>query len=224
MLRLPLFVVVLIVSGCFSKTQLLAQDTTASKTTLLSMDLDRRLQTYRSVYDFKKGEVIASIGAGSGYNEIVYSLMADSLSFYLQDIDVAGLDIHVLESNVQQIYQRAGRTYCNTTFLTIRGSETNTNLPAQLFDKIIAEHSLHEFTRPSEMLQSIRANLKPGGSFFVEELIAKRPNRTHPVCHKTFFTEKTLHALLDANGFRLVNKTAISQKMGGGVVFQYQLR
>lgn len=207
--------VILVLNNCICR----AQDTTSSKLGPVARGLEKIVQTYRSIYDFRKGEVIASIGAGSGMQEIVYSLMADSLTFYLQDIDLSGLAIQNLESTVQQIYKNAGRTQCNATFLTYRGTGTNTNLPVQAFDKIIVENSLHEFTHPSEMLQSIQANMKPGGILFVRELLAKRAHRKHPVCQKTMFTERSLVTLLHQNGFQLMDKTFISSY--DGVVFRF---
>jgi SAM-dependent methyltransferase len=219
MLRFVLLTM-LVLSACSSRAQV--QNTASDKPPTLASGFKSILDTFQPIYNFRKGEVIASVGAGLGFQEVVYSLMADSLTFYLQDINISGLATQNLESNVQQIYRNAGHTYCNTTFLTYRGTETNTNLPDQTFDKIIAEHSLHEFTHPSEMLQSIRSNLKPGGILFILEQIAKRLNRKYPVCGRTMFTEQSLVTLLDENGFLYVNKMPINSANGGGIVFRFE--
>ena len=219
-----ILLITLLSNASFSLAQSQLSDTTFGKSPTLVKGFNEIITTFRPIYNFRKGEVVASVGVGGGFREIVYSLMADSLTFYLQDIDVSRLAIQSLESNVQQIYRNAGRAYCNTTFLAYKGTETNTNLPDQTVDKIIAEHSLHEFTYPSEMLQSIRSNLKPGGTLFILEQIARRPHRKHPVCNRSLFTEQSLVMLLDNNGFQFVNKTPVSSNNGGGVVFRFDKR
>ncbi|RRB07670.1 hypothetical protein [Larkinella rosea] len=136
------------------------------------------LNSYRRIYDFHKQEKLASIGAGSGEREIIYSMMDDSLVFYLQDINPVCLQPENLALTVRQVYQIAGRR--NTaSFIPYRGNEKETRLPIHFFDKIIIENSLHEFTYPNEMLISIRSNLKKDGYLFIWELIARRNGRKH---------------------------------------------
>ena len=38
---------------------------------------------------FRRGEIIADIGAGNGYIEAILSMFHDSLTFYIQDIDTS---------------------------------------------------------------------------------------------------------------------------------------
>jgi len=172
---------------------------------------------YQEIYQFKNGEVIGSIGAGAGFYEVLYSLMADSLTLYLQDINVAPLQIDSLEKMVQQVYHRSGRTVCTNTFLVYKGSDSTTNLPNGIFDKLLLEHSLHEFTQPEAMLRSILANLKPGGTLFVREYLARRPNKRYHPCGHPMLSAAQLKWWVEAVGFRLVKQVPLD----GSVVFQF---
>jgi SAM-dependent methyltransferase len=179
---------------------------------------------YRPIYDLQPHQKLASIGAGQGIREIVYSLMADSLTFYLQDINPVWLEPDRLSKSVRSIYSQAGRTSCTTKFVPVRGREKETGLPNQFFDKILVENSLHEFTFQPEMLQSIRGNLKPGGQLFIWEQITSKPNRRHSGCGKPIFTDESLLKLVEANGFRFVDKTIVDPPRGKDAVFRFQLK
>src|SRR3989344_686028 len=53
-------------------------------------------------FDFKKGDVIADIGAGEGKYEGAFSLLFDSITFYSQDIDKELLT----QNNLNKIVKR----------------------------------------------------------------------------------------------------------------------
>ncbi|AQG78607.1 class I SAM-dependent methyltransferase [Spirosoma montaniterrae] len=179
------------------------------------------LERYRPIYDFKPRETIASIGAGQGIREVVYSLMADSLTVYLQDVETYWLSPERLYKTLRTIYGKAGRSDCSATFKIIRGTDRDTGLPTQLFDKIIIENSLHEFDHQAIMLQSIRDNLKPGGTLFVWEEIATKPNRKHSGCRKPMFTDQSLRQLMAEHGFQFVDKTVVDPPRGSDVVYRF---
>ena len=144
---------------------------------------EETLSRYQPIYEFRKGEKIASIGAGGGSKEVIYSMMADSLTVYLQDINPICLSPDIVQATVSQLYQAAGRT-CTATFTPVIGTGKETRLPSQFFDAIIMENTLHELTYPGELVASIRANLKPDGCFYIEDFIAKRAGQKHRGCHK----------------------------------------
>ncbi len=181
------------------------------------------LAHYRPIYNFQPGEKVASIGAGQGIREVVFSLMADSLTMYLQDLDPYWLEPDRLAVAVQAIYKKAERIACTSTFVPVRGKEKETQLPNQYFDKIIVENSLHEFTYQADMIQHIRENLKPSGQLFIWEAIATNPNRKHTDCGKPMFTDETLIKLLSENGFHFVSKTVVNPDRGKDAVFQFSV-
>ncbi|QHV97689.1 methyltransferase domain-containing protein [Spirosoma endbachense] len=164
--------------------------------------IELMLKSYRRVYDFHKEENIASIGSGSGNREVIYSMMADSLTFYVQDINPICLEPDILSATIRRLYAVMNRS-CTAKFISIRGKAKETRLPDKVFDKVIVENSLHEFESPVDMLKSIRGNLKRDGYLFISELIAKRPGKKHIDCRKPLFTEQSLVKLLDESGFRL---------------------
>lgn len=185
--------------------------------------LEQTLTRYRAIYDFRKGEILASVGAGSGSKEVIYSMMADSLTFYLQDINPTCLTPENLANTVNRLYRAADRT-CTASFVPVIGTERETRLPRQFFDKIIVENTLHELTHPNELLVSIRANLKPGGYLFIEDIIAKRPGQQHRGCGKPLFTEAALVQLLSVNGFHLLAVTVVSPRIETDKVYKFALK
>lgn len=181
------------------------------------------LELYRAIYDFRPHETIASIGAGQGIREVIYSLMADSLTVYVQDINPFWLEPVRLAKTVRTIYAQAGRAECSATFVPVRGTEKETRLPGQFFDKIIIENSLHEFTYPNDMLRSVRASLKADGQLFVWEDIAQKPGRKHSGCRNLMFTDESLVKMLTDNGFRVVDKAVVNSPRGSDAVFRFRL-
>lgn len=185
--------------------------------------LEETLTRYQAIYNFRQNEVIASVGAGSGSKEVVYSMMADSITFYLQDINPVCLTPENLKTTVSRLYAAGGRT-CTATFIPIIGTAQETRLPRQFFDKIIVENTLHELTHPSDLLVSLRANLKPDGYLFIEDLVAKRPGQKHRGCGKPLYTEDALVELLDLNGFRLLQVTVVFPHNAADKVYTFALK
>ena len=220
MLRISLFPLFLLISP-FSQAQFEGNEC-LDKHYAKKETIDWMLKNYRGFYNFQKTETIASVGAGSGVREIIYSMMADSLTIHLQDIDPVCLQPERLSLTIRQLYQIGGRT-CSAFFIPVRGSEQETGLPSRFFDKIIIENSLHEFTHSNEMLVSIRGNLKKNGYLFIGELIARRKGQKHQGCHRPLFTEEALLQLMDLNGFRFVEKTVLDPNYPHDRVYRFAL-
>ena len=218
--RLTLFFV--IVAGYEVKAQYAAENPAAENWYSQPDGINWLLEHYRPIYNFRPNETVASIGAGQGIREVVYSLMADSLTFYIQDINPFWLEPDRLTKTVRTIYTQAGRTECLATFVPVRGTEKETRLPKQFFDKIIIENSLHEFSYPKEVLQSVYKNLKATGHLFIWEDTAKKPNRKHSGCGKPMFTDELLIKLLGENGFQFIDKTIVSPPKSRDAVFCFR--
>ncbi|RZK29145.1 MAG: methyltransferase domain-containing protein, partial [Hymenobacter sp.] len=193
--RLPWYLLLLLILWA---NQLLAQP---PKNPCLYQNLTRLtnrqalLARYQTIYDFQAKQTIASVGAGGANKEILYSMLADSLVFYLQDIDSTCLSKTVLPITIQQHYEATGQV-CDDTFISVMGTETDTKLPERFFDKVLIENTLHELTKPDEMLQSIRNSLKPDGFLFIEDFIAHKPGQRHRGCGKLLYTQPALIDLL----------------------------
>src|SRR5438270_5242003 len=113
-----------------------------------------------AVLKLKPGEVVADIGAGSGY----YSFrMAEK-------VGAAG---KILAVDVQPEMLAIIRTKMKEKGVTnvepVLGTETDPKLPAGAVDTIILVDVYHEFSRPYEMTAAMVKALKPGGRLvFVE--------------------------------------------------------
>ena len=108
----------------------------------------------------KKGEVVADIGAGSGY-------------FTFRISEIVGPKGKVLAVDIQPemlaIMRKRIRERKITNVELIRGSETDPKLKANSADLILMVDVYHEFSHPWEMTTAMIKALKPGGRMvFVE--------------------------------------------------------
>lgn len=210
----------------FSTGQVIGQPT---KNPCLYQNLTRQttrdalLARYQRLYDVQSKQKIASVGAGGGNKEILYSMLADSLVFYLQDIDSTCLTKTILPLTIQQQYSATNQV-CDDTFTAVLGTEDDTRLPERFFDKILIENTLHELRKPAEILLSIHKSLKPDGFLFVEDFIAHKPGQRHRGCGKLLYTQEALLDLLDKSGFRLVESHDVYPKNTVDRVYKFALR
>ncbi len=115
---------------------------------------------------FKKGEIIADIGAGNGYIEAMLSIFNDSLCFYIQDIDTSVCN-QITINEVVDFYQEVnGRPFTNK-FIVVNGTDTETNLPDSTFDKILMMRTYQYLKEPRKFIMDVRENLKDNGLFYV---------------------------------------------------------
>ena len=79
-------------------------------------------------YGIKNGDVVADIGAASGYIDGAFSVMTDSVSYYIQDIDTNFLNQNEFEKVTNYFSKIRNRPQTNT-FHYVIGSEFETALP-----------------------------------------------------------------------------------------------
>jgi ubiquinone/menaquinone biosynthesis C-methylase UbiE len=110
--------------------------------------------------NLKGGEVVADLGAGSGY-----------FSFRMAPkVGSAGkvLAVEIQDEMLAEIRQRAAAQGI-TNVEAVRGSETDPHLPANGVDLVLMVDVYHELAYPYEVMMKIREALKPGGRVvFVE--------------------------------------------------------
>jgi ubiquinone/menaquinone biosynthesis C-methylase UbiE len=112
------------------------------------------------ILKFKPGEVVADVGAGSGY-----------LSFRMAE--KVGPSGKVLAVDVQPemlaIIRKKMKDRDVTNVEPVLGTETDPKLPAGAVDTIILVDVYHELSHPYEMTAAMAKALKPGGRLvFVE--------------------------------------------------------
>ena len=110
--------------------------------------------------NLKEGDVVADIGAGSGFYSFKLSpLVGKKGKVYANDIQPEMLTI---------IRQRA-KTRNVTNVEPIKGTVTDPRLPANSVDLMLMVDVYHEFDHPYEMIESMLKSLKTGGRLvFVE--------------------------------------------------------
>lgn len=146
-------------------------------------------------FDFKAGDVIADVGAGSGKYEGAFSLLYDSLSFYIQDIDRAILNQAALDKMVSHYTKLKGKPLENIFQLCL-GTEKSSGLPDASFDKILILSAFHEFTFMDEMIDDLSKKLKPGGKVYIMDASCYAKN------HVNYKAEEVI-SKMKAHGFSL---------------------
>ncbi len=104
-------------------------------------------------------EVVADIGAGSGYFSFRIAAKVSKGNVMAVDIQPEMLQLieqRMVAENVSNIER-------------VLGEVDNPNLPAESIDAAIMVDAYHEFSHPYEMMSGIYRALKPGGRIFLLE-------------------------------------------------------
>lgn len=115
---------------------------------------------------FRKGEIVADVGAGNGYLEAMLSFFHDDITFYIQDIDAAVCNPNTIQE-VVDFYQVVNGSPFTNRFITVNGTDTETNLPDHTFDKILMLWTYQYLKNPREFIVELKEKLKNGGLFYV---------------------------------------------------------
>jgi SAM-dependent methyltransferase len=171
-------------------------------------DIYRQRQPELDFYDFRPHQTIASIGAQCGNWEAALASTTDSIHFYLEDIDTSSFNQRQVGFAWHYYDSLLGRPM-TSTYTLVTGNEESTQLPDDLFDKIIIINSFHEFTRPGEMLADIKTKLKPGGILYIDETVPKKPGQLHVSCRKPMLTPEEMISILARNGYMYLDGLGI---------------
>ena len=111
----------------------------------------------------KSNEIIADIGAGSGYHAFrIASLVTNGLVYA---VDIQPEMLMAIEKTKE--FRKV------ENIKTILGTEKTVELPKNSVDKILMVDVYHEFSFPVEMINSIKNALKPNGELFLIEYRAE---------------------------------------------------
>ena len=125
--------------------------------------------------DVKAGQLVADIGAGTGYFSL---LLARKLG---PKGRVLAVDIQ--QEMLDKLSNRLKKENISTV-IPILGNETNPHLPLQTLDLVLMVDVYHEFSYPWEMMQKIGDALKPGGQVVLVEYRAEDPSIPIKNIHK----------------------------------------
>jgi ubiquinone/menaquinone biosynthesis C-methylase UbiE len=160
-------------------------------------------------FDFKKGDTVADIGAGAGKYEGAFSLLSDSVTYFVQDIDKDILSQDKLNKVVKHYSSLKGIAQTNKFQLCI-GTEKSTNLPDSAFDKIIMLSSFHEFTFMDEMIADISKKLKPGGKVYIIDAFCSEKGHVNYTSHEVILRMKK-------HGFTLIKLQGTNKNNSEGL-------
>ena len=107
----------------------------------------------------KPTDIVADIGAGTGYFSFRISPLVPQGKVYAQDIQQEMLDI---------IAARKAKGE-GANIVTVQGGVADPKLPANSIDVILLVDVYHEFSYPREMGQAMVRALKPGGRIALVE-------------------------------------------------------
>jgi ubiquinone/menaquinone biosynthesis C-methylase UbiE len=138
----------------------------------------------------KQGEVVADIGAGSGYHAVRMAPMVAPAG------KIMAIDIQ--EEMLEFIRQRSKKLNL-ANIQPVLGSEQSLELTPSSVDKMLLVDVYHEFSFPREMGLSMFRTLKPGGRIFLIEFRAEDPDVPIKRLHK--MTETQAKRELEAVGF-----------------------
>ncbi len=141
--------------------------------------------------DLQPGEVIADIGAGSGFHVFKMAPQVKSGKVYAVDIQpemLAAINDKMESKNI-------------TNVEPIRGSEQSVNLPENSVDKVLLVDVYHEFNYPYETMLSIKKALKADGKVYLIEYRAE--DRSVPIKPIHKMSEAQSVKEMKAAGFKL---------------------
>lgn len=141
--------------------------------------------------DVKAGQLVADIGAGTGFFSLRLARKVGPkgqvLAVDIQQEMLDKLSNRLKEENI-------------STVIPILGNETNPHLPLQALDLILMVDVYHEFSYPWEMMQKIEDALKPGGRVVLVEYRAEDPSvpikNLHKMSESQVIQEITQHDLI----------------------------
>ena len=147
--------------------------------------------------ELKSTDVVADIGAGTGY--FTFRLASQVPRGRVLAVDVQPEMLAIIE-------QRARNEGIQNVDV-VRGRPTAPGLGDGVADVVLLVDAYHEFSHPREMAQGIFRALRPGGRVVLVEYRAEDPDVPIKPLHT--MTERQARRELEANGFRFVENRRI---------------
>ena len=142
------------------------------------------------ILDFKAGQIVADIGAGSGYYSFrIADKVGPNGKVLAVDIQKEMLDLIRARMKKQEV----------ANIEPILGTETDPKLPAGGVDLVLLVDVYHEFSFPYEMTEALVKSLKPGGRMVFVEFRKEDPKvpilEVHKMTIKQVVKEMAPHPL-----------------------------
>lgn len=156
----------------------------------LSREAEEQPEKTVEQLELNSDDVVADIGAGSGYFSFRIARQVPDGKVYAVDIQPEMLDAVAFlkeENNISNVE-------------TVLGQEDNPNLPDESIDLAFMVDAYHEFAYPREMMTEIVKALKPGGRVVLLEYRKENPMIMIKPLHK--MTQKQVKKELKAVGLK----------------------
>ena len=141
--------------------------------------------------NIRPGEVIADIGAGSGY-------------YTLRLADVVGARGRVYATDIQRemlaLIKKKIDARATGNVELVLGTETDARLPAAAIDLALMVDVYHELAQPQTFLRSLAAALKPDGRLVLIEF--RKEDASVPIRPEHKMSVREARMELEAEGFR----------------------
>lgn len=171
-------------------------------------EVEERPQRVIDAFEIQPGQIIADLGAGSGYYSFrIAPLLGDKGQMLAIDVEPRMLQI---------ISERARRTGVNN-LTTVLSTPSDPNLPANSVDLLFMVDVYHELEFPLEMMTRVREAMKPGGRVALIEYREEDPKVMIKAVHK--MSERQVIRELTAAGFKHL-KTVRSLPLQHLIIFQ----
>lgn len=141
--------------------------------------------------NLKTTDVVADIGAGSGYHVFKMAPLVAEGTVYAVDIQYEMLTAIKEKQQLNDV----------DNVITIKGTETSVNLPENSIDKVLMVDVYHEFNYPYEVMMSIKKALKPNGKIYLIEYRAE--DSSVPILKLHKLSEEQSIIEMKAAGFTL---------------------
>lgn len=141
-----------------------------------------------SALHLKPTDVVADIGAGTGYMSFRMASLVPEGKVLAVDVQPEMLDILGFLQQERHI----------TNVEPVLATPTNTNLPQESIDLALMVDAYHEFEYPQEVMQGIIGALKPGGRVVLVEYRGENPFILIKALHK--MTQKQVKKEMQAVG------------------------
>ncbi len=140
--------------------------------------------------DLRPDDVVADIGAGSGY--FTFRISPRVPDGRVLAVDVQPEMLAVIEERAEELGM--------SNVVPVAGTETSPNLPESSVDLALMVDAYHEFSYPHEMMKGLVRALKPGGRVALVEYRGEDP--TVPI--------KELHKMTQAQARREMGVVGLS--------------
>jgi precorrin-6B methylase 2 len=153
---------------------------------------EERPTTAVRALELKAGQVVADVGAGSGYFTVrLARAVGPTGRVYATDVQPEMLAL--LDARLKR--ERIG----NVT--TVLGTASDPRLPADALDLVLMVDVYHELAQPQAFVRRLRSALRPGGRLVLIEY--RKEDRSVPIREEHKMSVAEARAELEADGFRL---------------------